>query len=207
MSEELSKQTKIFITLGALAIAAFILFAGYMIMKPEVIEKETLEYNYFTFEEEQGMWKTTIQKGEQPYELVLRFNPYEVENITYEGNLTPEWFMNPPIYITFDPDTEPEQMKYLALAASEVGLSLVRGIGVNISAACTKNITEDCMNQTIVACNDTDKSVIYLKIGEPNRLFIENNCVTLQGKDFGILKSVDRLLYEWYGIIRTDLEQ
>ncbi|MBW3018835.1 hypothetical protein KY329_01450 [Candidatus Woesearchaeota archaeon] len=200
----MNKRT-IFFMLAAMA-AIFIAFVliTVLISKPSAQEKKPdLVYNYFPFYNEQGMWKTTLQRGPQKFELMLRYNPEEVEDIPYAGKLTPDFIQKPPVYITFDPDAPQEQMKYLALSAAEVGLSLVRGFGLEIEAACTKNLTEACANRSIINCGD-NASVVYLKLADQPGTLMGERCITIQGKNWSIIKAVDRMLYEWYGVIQKD---
>jgi hypothetical protein len=52
-----------------------------------------------------------------------------------------------------------------------------------------------------VTCDDKDKAVIQIVAEEPTQIVMEDNCITLQGKEFELLKAVDKLLYLWYKII------
>lgn len=192
----------VFMAIAMAIILGVMVLIAVMIASPSSKEiKPTLEYNYFPFYEEQGMWKTTLQNGKQTFELMLRYNPEQVENLEYSGKLEPAFIQTRPIYITFDPDAPEEQMKYLALAAAETGLSLVRGFGLEIEGACTKNLTEACINRSIVRCGD-NASVVYLKLSDETKTTLNGTCITIQGKDWSIVQAVDRMLYEWYGIIK-----
>lgn len=200
----MNKRTILFMAMAMIGIiAAFVLIAA-LITTPSAHEREPdLVYNHFSFYKEQGLWKTVLQRDTQKFELMLRYNPEEVKDIEYTGKLDPEFVSTPPVYITFDPDAPEEEMKYLALSAAEVGLSLVRGFGMEIEAACTKNMTEACINRSIVKCGD-DKSVVYLKVAEEPGAYMDGRCITIQGKNWSIIKSADRMLYEWYGVIKPE---
>lgn len=198
--KDTNKNTTIFITAVTLTVLIFIITMVWFISQPEAVKKETIQYNYYNFTEEGGMWKTTLKRGPQLYDVVLRFNPEQVEEIRLQGGVEKEFFQQP-IHITFDPESPPEEMKYLALGAAELSLNIVRGIGLNVTAACTKNVTETCIERPILTCNNTDKSVIHIKAQEPTRIVMEDKCITVQGKGFELIKSIDRLLYHWYGII------
>ncbi len=193
------KPTKYFLIIAGvvlLVILIFLLF-GFRREKPAA---NTVSYNYFTFEEVGGLWQTNIQLGGQLYEALFRFNPEQVQDVYVSGNFS--GFRNQPVYITFDPDSDDEQFKYLALAASELSLHLVRALNVTIEAACTKNITDVCADRAIVTCADADKSVMYLVALSPTQITLGNSCVTLNGEGMELLKSVDRLLFQWYKIIQ-----
>ncbi len=201
MTEDLpdtKKPTAIFIIVGVVALVAvlgFILFG----MKKEKSQSSAFEYNYFKFEEVGGLWQTNIQLGNQVYEGAFRFNPKQVEDVYISGNFSG---LASPIYITFDPDAGKEQFKYLALASSELTLHVVRGLNFTVVGACTKNETDACIDRPIVTCADTDKSVIYLKSETPAQITLSNHCVVLTGNEFDLLKSVDRLLFQWYKIMK-----
>ncbi len=192
------KPTKYFLIIASIVLVAILIFLifGFRRETPA----NTVTYKYFTFEEVGGLWQTNIQLGDQLYEAIFRFNPEQVQDVYVTGNFS--GFRNQPVYITFDPDADEEQFKYLALAASELSLHLVRALNVTVEAACTKNITEVCANRAIVTCADTDKSVMYLVALAPTQITMGNSCVTLNGEGLELLKSVDRLLFQWYKIIQ-----
>jgi hypothetical protein len=202
----MNKRSIVFMVAASVVLILILAIIVALISSPSSRErKPTMEYNHFPFYEEQGLWKTTLQRGPQTFELMLRYNPEQVEDITYGGDLVPGFVENQPIYITFDPDAPEQEMKYLALSAAEVGLSLVRGFGLTIEAACTKNLTEACFNRTILTCED-NRSIVYLKVANETGVFFQGSCITIQGKEWEIIKAVDRMLYEWYGIINPNSE-
>ena len=112
------------------------------------------------------------------------------------------------IYITFNP-TEDNQ-KYVALAASELTLSMAKGMNINPVAACDRNESDDelkqreidraCTNRSIITC-ESGKPAVYLLQEEPAKVEMKGNCVLVQGVGMNLTKAVDRLLYEWYGIM------
>lgn len=199
LEQETNKQTKIFIVLGAVI---FVLILGFVFfgMKKEEPKRNIVEYNYFKFEETGGLWKTNIQLDKQLFEAMFRFNPPQTENVTITGDFT--GFRKTPIYITFDPDIESEKFKYLALAASELSLNVIRALNFSVEAACTKNETDACQNRSIKTCADNE-SVIYLVAENPTQITLNQSCITLSGEEMELLKSVDRLLFQWYKIMKT----
>ena len=194
---KLSKETKYFvlITVIALAVVLFVLISW---SKSQPLF-ETVEYNYFTFKKIGGLWQTELELDNQLYEAVFRFNPKQVETVPVSGQFT--GFNATPVYITFDPNTKKEQFSYLALATSEITLNLIRALNQTVEAACTKNETDVCIERPIVTCDDTEKSVIYLKAEGDAGIQLNNHCVTLTGENFELLRSSDRLLYQWYHIM------
>ncbi len=161
-----------------------------------------LTYNYFEFYKIEDMWHTQWQRDGQVYDVGLRYSPLEVENVTVTGidlNIT---FRKLPQYITFDPEENVSDMKYLALGVGELGLNVVRGLGGRIEMACTKNATEACADHPIVTCDDADKGVYYLRTAEMPRVILAGNCVVIEGKELDLIRAIDRILYTFYGIIK-----
>ncbi len=161
---------------------------------------QSVEYNYFTFYNISGFWETDIVLDRQVYRGTFRFNPYEVEGIPIEGNLSLA-FNKPPLFITFNPNSPQETFKYQALATTELSLHLVKALNISVEGACTVNETDACIDRPVVTCDTPNASVIYIvSEGEP-KIVLDNRCITLYGSEFGLVKSVDRMLYQWYNII------
>jgi len=201
MSE--SNSTTVFYVCAAIAVFAFfaVIFGLKYFADDSPAPLQTVEYNYFTFYNVSGFWETDILLGKQIYRGTFRFNPLEVENVSIEGNLS-KGFNSPPVFITFDPTSNPESFKYQALAVTELSLHMVRALNVSVEGACTKNETDACIERSIVSCDSLNASVIYVvPEGEP-KIVLDNRCITLYGSDFGLVKSADRLLYQWYKIIK-----
>ncbi len=162
---------------------------------------ETVTYNQFTFTKMAGSWFTQWQYNNELYTIPLRFNPYEVENISFSGNLNGIFDDYNITYVTFDPTGA--NMAYVALAGSELSINLAQVMGINLSASCTTNETfaEACQNRTIARCGDAGKSVIYLKEDNETKADINGSCITIQGKGLDLTRAVDRILYRVYGIM------
>ena len=161
-------------------------------------EYETATYNYFEFVKIDNIWYTEWQKDDVVYTLSFRNNPYEIEQLPIVGKLN-DSFNRPEIYITFNPAEG--NFSILALAAGELSLNLFRALQVKPIAACMNNATDDCIERPIVQCGDAGKSVIQIDTrGEPG-VALRGECIILQGEGMGLLQSVDRLLYQWYGIM------
>ncbi|HLF55180.1 MAG TPA: hypothetical protein VI612_05695 [Candidatus Nanoarchaeia archaeon] len=195
--EEKTKYTTYFIVGTIIVLIAFLGYT-FFVYKPAPIETETVEYSYFTFTYVQGLWQTSIQLDKQVYDAVFRFNPKQVEDVYITGQLGN---FTQPVYITFDPVQDKEAYKYLALASSELSLHLIRALEKEVISACTSNETAACQDRPIVTC-EKGKNVIYLNPLPPTQINLNNTCITLQGHEMELLKSVDRLLYQWYKIMR-----
>lgn len=198
MSEDESSKGVIVLVVLSIVIVGvlgFILF-GFSKNPPKT---NTVEYNYYTFEEVGGLWQTTLVKGNLSYLAIFRFNPEQVEDVYILGSF--KGFKKTPLYLTFDPNATTDEFKYLTLATTELSLHLVRGLGLKIEAACTVNETLACADRPIVTCN-SNESVIYLVPKAPTQMTLQGNCVVVSGKKFELLKSVDRLLFQWYKVMK-----
>lgn len=159
---------------------------------------ETVEYNGFTFEHIEGMWYTHWQKDNKVYSIPLRFNPYQVENITILGAINTS-FNRRQMYVAFDPTKG--NFSVMALSAGELSLSMVRALGVKPVAACTKNDTA-CEGRPIVSCPEPNATVILLQNEGDPAIWLKGDCIAVFGSGIDIVKSVDRLLYAWYSIMK-----
>jgi len=179
----------------------FLVFFGVKWVYPETPEFPTMEYNGFKFEKVGGLWHTNWQKDNKLYTISLRYNPKEVEEVPMLGAIN-ETFNQHQIYLSFDPTANPDEFKYTALANSEISLSLVKAFGKKPIASCIRNETKACKDRPIARCEDTEKSVIIVSPNGEPAVLMKNNCIILKGKELGILKSADKLLYTWYQIMR-----
>ncbi|RJQ20318.1 hypothetical protein C4580_03960 [Candidatus Woesearchaeota archaeon] len=192
---QLNTQSKLFASIAVLCIIGLILFIIFG-LKGEPPKPPTVTHNYFTFTQIENLWQTEVEVNNQLFAATFRYHPQQTENVTVIGNQTK---LRQPIYITFDPESNPDQFKYLALASTELSLHLIRGLNLTIEAACTKNTTDACINRTIIDC-PSNASVIKFIAEEPTQVTLEDHCITLSGKELELLKSVDRLLFRFYRI-------
>lgn len=190
------KAFLIVLAILALIAGAILLVSKYFI---EPKRPSRLIYNNFEFTKREGMWHTQWQRDGQVYDVVLRYNPLEVENVSVSGRLN-DTFRRQPFYITFDPDEPAKNFKYLALGVAELGLSLVRAMGAQIVSACTKNLTDACADRPIVTCDD-DLAVIYLRTRNETKVRLQGNCLILEGTELELIRAIDRVLYHFYKIM------
>ncbi len=163
---------------------------------------QTINFNGFIFTNESGIWKTQMQMQDKLYDLMFKYNPYDVENITINyrlnkfSELTAERRY---MYITFDP--EDDNLAYIALAAADLTRALTRVYGIKPVAACTKNITDACSDVPIKTCETTSMPVIYIDDNPIQNITYKANCLTIQGEKDDLLKAVQRVLFDWYKIM------
>ncbi|HDD70628.1 MAG TPA: hypothetical protein ENF94_00545 [Candidatus Woesearchaeota archaeon] len=192
--------------IGVLVLIAVFVITLYLIPKisPAKPKIHEVEYNYFKFRKAGPVWETQVTYDNRLLQPSFRFLPTEVENVTMEGNLAKD-FGTDKIYLTFDPLTDQKEFQTLTIGVSEMGMNLVKGFEKKIAAGCTRNETEACKNRTIIQCETANESVIYFNPqGEP-KVLLKGKCIELRGSGFDLLKSVDRVLYAWYKIIKQNI--
>jgi hypothetical protein len=151
----------------------------------------------FVFDAAMNSWVTQVQLGDTLVQIPLHYSPRDVGNVSVVG-LTGKSFEQRRVFITFDPNST--QMQYIALSAAELGLNLAKGVNAEPIAACTTNETA-CYGRPIVTCNNTNYPVIYLKIADSTRIIQKDNCVTIQGDGWDLVRAVDRFILKWYQVM------
>ncbi len=191
----------ILVPVAIICLAIGAIFGIKYIIKPKP-NYQVIDYNGFTFVNLSGIWMTNMVFSGRDYELMFKYPPYEVENISIKYDFN--WFTKltserKQIYITFDP--EDKNLQYVALAAADVSRALTRVYGLEPIAACTKNITEACATIPIKTCQTTTMPVIYLDDNPLQNITYRGNCLTIQGEGEDLLKAVEKVLLNWYKII------
>ena len=161
----------------------------------------TLSYNNFEFKQQDKFWHTLWQRNDKVYTISLRYNPKEVEDVPVLGVLNNTFNKRNKIYITFDPQANNSQFKYLAVSASELTINLAGPLGKNVVAACTKNFTSGCASRPIVSCDDVNENVIVVEASGEPKISLNGTCMIFSGAGLDLVKSVDKALYLWMGII------
>ncbi len=161
-------------------------------------EEEGYVYNGYSFVKADGLWWTEMNKFGTLLKVPLHFGPKELEEIPIEGTLDDSFNDGDKLFIAIDPDV---QNKYYTLAISELSFNTVKGMDRLPIGSCTKE-NWACDNRTIISCNDTQgKPVIELALANETAIELQGTCIKLSGKEYGIVKAVDRILYQWYGVM------
>ena len=71
----------------------------------------------------------------------------------------------------------------------------------NPIGACDRNETDACKTIPIVTCADKDKVVLYVKESQKFRAYYNENCIVVEGSGLELVKGVDKVLYNLYGIM------
>lgn len=168
-------------------------------IKEKLSEPEDYYYKgMYHFYKGGSLWTTELVFGNQVIKIPLHFSPKDLENITIEGEVDERFRNSSRLYITFDPG---EKLGFIALAVSELTLNLAQGMNIGLIAACTTNSTEECYHRPIITCNNTDKGAIYLRDDNEPRVIMSGNCITIQGRNYDLVRAADRLLLKWYRVM------
>lgn len=218
--EERKISDKILIWPIVIIIAITLIFVGikYVLPKEEVLtiddmhklniegrlppEQGYLYEDVHSFVNFGGMWYFQVQSGNVLVNVPLRYGPRDVEDITLSGGLDGRFTNATSIYMTFDPLGH--DLTYVALAVGELDQSLITAFGNEVIAACDKNETSACKDRPIITCNNTNKAVIYIMESKEPAVNLKGNCVEIKGYDMELLRHVDRLLLEFYGVMKRD---
>lgn len=203
--EEESRSRRVFyggIAVIVILFVALLVGGKYLSPRTEPSGAATLTYNGYSFTKDATHWYFDWQKDQMVYTIPLRFNPEEAKEVPVKGILDPRFNKLSPVYVAFDPVSQESNFTYLSLGAGELSFNLAQALNKKVEPACAVDDGTPACNQTIVNCQNSDgKAVIFLKTEEPTGIFIKDTCIVLQGKDMELLRSIDRLLYEWYGVI------
>lgn len=171
-------------------------------LKRELKSETGYIYNGYSFVFANGLWYTQVQnvEGTSLFNIPLHYGPKDMEDIPIKGELNHTLFNSVrEIYITFDPLGS--ELQYVALAVGEFDQSIITAFNKIPIAACDKNETEACATRPIIACNNTDKPVLYIQQKPETKVIYNNNCMIVQGQGPEIVRAIDRLLLNLYGIM------
>ncbi len=161
-------------------------------------EYEGYVYNGYSFVKVDGLWWTEMNKFGTLYKAPLHFAPRELEDLKRSGTLDDRFNQGDEVYITIDPTV---QDKYYTLAVSELSFNIVQGMDRTPVGSCTEE-NEACDNRTIISCATANgRPTIELAIGPEPEISLQGSCIKIRGTEYGIVKAVDRLLYQWFGIM------
>ncbi len=165
----------------------------------ELDDEEGYVYNGYSFVKADGLWWTEMNKFGTLLKVPLHFGPKELEDIPITGTLNPKFNDGEQLYVAIDPDVND---KYYSLALSELSFNIVKGLDREPVGSCTKE-NWACDNRTIVSCNNTQgKAVVELSLEEGPGIELQGTCIKVKGNyQYDIVKSVNRLLYQWYGVM------
>ena len=159
-------------------------------------------YSFVNFD---NLWYTQLKspKGTKEYSMALRYSPKDLKDIIIEGNINAK-FLNEQneFYVAFNPTGK--ELAYVGVAVADFDTHMSKVFEKKPISACDRNETEPCKTKPIVTCEDFDKLVIYIKESDRFRAYYNNNCIVVEGKGFDLVKGVDRILYNLYGMMEQE---
>jgi hypothetical protein len=156
----------------------------------------------YSFVKLNDLWYTQLKspKGTKLFDMVLRYSPRDVQEIDIVGSLDVEFFdAASDYYVTFDPTGT--EFAHISLAVADFNTHLSKVFEKKPIAACDRNETSACIERPIVTCDDKDKIVLYIKESNETKLSFESNCIIVEGLGLNLVKGVDRVLFNLYGIM------
>ena len=149
------------------------------------------------------MWWTQVQRDRtnQIYNLQFHYGPRDLEDIPVIGNVDTFTSYNA-TYVSFDPDQI--NLGHTALASAELSLNLGQVLGILPIAACTRNITDICFISPIITCNSRRPAIIMEPSDHPEVIKQGEGCIRILGNGTDLVRSTDRLLLEWYGVMQVE---
>lgn len=217
----LSSDKMLVITL-ILVLLGFGGFFGYVVytkQPPKTIEdlhvdnikgdlKEENAYLYkgvHSFVKIDDVWYTqfTSPKGSRVYNLNFRYSPRDIEDIDITGSLDLEKFNKATEYfVTFNPIGE--DFAHLRVARLDFDNQMIPIFEKIPKSACDRNASKEttaCEGLPIITCDNTEELVVYFKNAEHPSVEYDDNCIIISGKEFDLVKGVDRVLYNFYNIM------
>lgn len=168
-------------------------------LQGELDKEEGYIYNGYSFVYADGLWWTELNKFGTLLKVPLHFGPKELESVPIAGQLDSAFNDKEEIFIAINPNVRD---KYYTLAISELSFNVVKGLDRTPVGSCTEE-NWACENRTIVSCNNTQgKAVIELSLHNETGIEFSGTCINVHGREYELVKAVDRLLYRWYGVMR-----
>lgn len=159
----------------------------------------------YSFVNVSGQWYTQLKspKGTKIYDLAMRYSPKDLEDVVIEGSLDTNLFDNrSEFYVTFNPIGN--DFTYMVLAVADFDTHLAKVFEKRPISACDRNETGACATRPVVTCDDSDKLVLYIKQSKKLRAYYNNNCIVVEGEKLDLVKGVDRILYNLYGMMEQE---
>lgn len=159
-------------------------------------------YSFIKFE---NFWYIDLKSpyGTEIYSMNFRYSPKDLKQIPIEGTLNSKFFNNQSeFFVTYNP--KGQDFSYVLLAVADFDTHMAKVFKKKPIAACDRNETESCKKIPIVTCEDADKLVLYVKESQRFRAYYNDNCIVVEGHGLDLVKGVDRILYNLYGIMEKE---
>jgi hypothetical protein len=127
------------------------------------------------------------------YEFPLRYKLEQLNSVLIEKNIIK--LIKDKIYITKDQGLGQKTNGDSTIASIEAGDVLAKAYNKEVQSALTEKIDKTIPKKT---CNDIsdNTTIIYIKLGNENIVYIDNSCIIIEGKDGkGLIMSGEKLAY------------
>jgi hypothetical protein len=145
------------------------------------------------------MYITNPMMTEKAVYVNTRYEPIQVENIILEGDVKKSIVGKDEIYLTIDPNENLSGKTTIAMLEIDKFIDNKYFFNKPVKSAFIKEHN----NWTVKNCKDVDEktSVIWLKLGENNRIYEEDGCVILQGiTEEDLIMLADGLIFKILGV-------
>lgn len=168
-------------------------------------EQGYLYKNAYSFVKVNDVWYMQLMSpsGKTFYNFNFRYSPRDLEDIKIKGWLDVDKFNDATrYYATFNPLGN--DFTHVRLARLDYDMMMTGVFQKTPISACDRNatnVTTACIGIPVITCENTDDIVVYYK--EADKLSVEyrDNCIIIGGSGFDLIKGVDRVLYNLYGIM------
>ena len=204
------QKSSLRLVLITIAIVAGLVYGIFLVTNifSDSFEPTSYTYNGFSFTQEDGIWYTTFQRGDNVVTLPFHYGPKDLADISIE--VSPDRFFDTDfIYLSIPPVevVEGDEGLRIAQAAVEVGKVVgTRNNVFNIPAKAVLSSPSDVDPFTdVVTCQNatSDTNVIMFLLGDENIVYEhEPYCFFVQGvTGRDTIKSANRLVYRLLGIM------
>lgn len=168
-------------------------------------EEQGYMYNGFSFVFVDGLWWTDIIKHigdtEEIIRIPLHFGPKDFDEVKFSGSTSDEFNQGPEVLIAIDPAVRDQ---FYTLAISELVFNLAKGIGRKPVAACIKEDIE-CVERPIISCENNPENLPVIELVHDynvnSTVELDGTCIKITGNNYGLVKAVDNILLQWYGVM------
>ena len=163
-------------------------------------EEQGYVYNGYSVVRNDKLWWTQVTGVDEDLIIPLHFGPKDLLEVEVSGQVSDTFNNGGTIYISIDPRIANQ---YYTLAVSELSLNMAQGIGRYPEAACTID-AKVCEGRQTMNCEDTKGNPVieFVLGGEKPTVELDGSCIKLSGSNADLVKSVDRLLYKWYKVMK-----
>lgn len=205
---DMEKQTRMVNRVLIILIIVIILSVGFFLYYQNVRYKEVyFDYNGFPVHRvRQGniyVYQIEVTSNNQKSLLTARFNPKELEEISFSGDILNMLFEKQEIYVTMPSNATGISI----LAATEIakifGNPNILENPIPVHGALLDPV--EGKDVVVKTCDDVSEvmGIIKLNYGSENKVYLRNNCTILEGEtEYDFVKLANRLTLTSIGIMK-----